>query len=434
MKERIRLLCRTLRQGSSAVTAIVTGCRGATPRSPGALLVLTAETALGTVGGGQAEHDIIGPAMEMLRGGAPVQQGWHQCLSAQELRHMGQEFGGEEEILLLRWEPRDLPLAEALLSAMGQNADCSLRLEYDKVHWRGTLLPIAEAHTAPGCFTLKLQEGGRCYVFGGGHVSQALVPLLSGVDFCCVVLDERPDYATPALFPTAEARCGPLPALAAAIPFTTGDSVIIMTRGHQGDYEVLCEALRSPVWYIGMVGSHRKMEATFRRLREDGFTDADLSRIVTPIGLAIDAETPAEIAVSITAQLIQRRAAVKQLNKQSGYFPILNLCRRPGRAPAGQAALRRLRRPSAAGSGCAGAPCGRPSPYPQLSKEEHTMIKITPDFPCIHCGACAKACSHGVIKMVPNEEGKLIPRVSFSSCRYCRACRWACPVIPREEV
>ena len=190
MKERIRLLCRTLRQGSSAVTAIVTGCRGATPRSPGALLVLTAETALGTVGGGQAEHDIIGPAMEMLRGGAPVQQGWHQCLSAQELRHMGQEFGGEEEILLLRWEPRDLPLAEALLSAMGQNADCSLRLEYDKVHWRGTLLPIAEAHTAPGCFTLKLQEGGRCYVFGGGHVSQALVPLLSGVDFCCVVLDE----------------------------------------------------------------------------------------------------------------------------------------------------------------------------------------------------------------------------------------------------
>ena len=382
MKERIRLLCRTLRQGSPAVTAIVTGCRGATPRSPGALLVLTAETALGTVGGGQAEHDIIGPAMEMLRGGAPVQQGWHQCLSAQELRHMGQEFGGEEEILLLRWEPRDLPLAEALLSAMGQNADCSLRLEYDKVHWRGTLLPIAEAHTAPGCFTLKLQEGGRCYVFGGGHVSQALVPLLSGVDFCCVVLDERPDYATPALFPTAEARCGPLPALAAAIPFTTGDSVIIMTRGHQGDYEVLCEALRSPVWYIGMVGSHRKMEATFRRLREDGFTDADLSRIVTPIGLAIDAETPAEIAVSITAQLIQRR----------------------------------------------------PSPYPQLSKEEHTMIKITPDFPCIHCGACAKACSHGVIKMVPNEEGKLIPRVSFSSCRYCRACRWACPVIPREEV
>ena len=82
-----------------------------------------------------------------------------------------------------------------------------------------------------------------------------------------------------------------------------------MTRGHQGDYEVLCEALRSPVWYLGMVGSRRKMQATFLRLREDGFSDADLARIDTPIGLAIDAETPNEIAVSITAQLIGLRAA-----------------------------------------------------------------------------------------------------------------------------
>ena len=119
MKERIRLLYRALQQGSPAVTAVVTGCRGATPRSPGALLVLTAECTLGTVGGGQAEHDIIGPAMEMLRNGASVQRGWHQCLSAEELHHMGQEFGGEEEILLLRWEPCDLLLAEAMLSTMG---------------------------------------------------------------------------------------------------------------------------------------------------------------------------------------------------------------------------------------------------------------------------------------------------------------------------
>ena len=66
--------------------------------------------------------------------------------------------------------------------------------------------------------------------------------------------------------------------------------------------------------------------------------------------------------------------------------------------------------------------------------EEDTMIKITQDFPCIHCGLCAEACSHGVIKMVPDEEGRLIPKVAFSSCRYCRACRRACPVIPAEEV
>ena len=66
MKERIALLCRALRAGQPAVTALVTGCRGATPRSPGALLVLTAEAVTGTVGGGQAEHDILAPAQEML--------------------------------------------------------------------------------------------------------------------------------------------------------------------------------------------------------------------------------------------------------------------------------------------------------------------------------------------------------------------------------
>ena len=99
-----------------------------------------------------------------------------------------------------------------------------------------------------------------------------------------------------------------------AIPFSAGDSVIIMTRGHQGDYEVLCEALRSPVWYLGMVGSHRKTEATLERLRQDGFSESDRQRIVTPIGLAIDAETPAEIAVSIAAQLIQKRAARRREN------------------------------------------------------------------------------------------------------------------------
>ena len=144
MRERLELLCRTLRAGQPAVTALVTGCRGATPRAPGAMLVLTAERAVGTVGGGQAEHDIMGPGMEMLGGGTAVRQDWHQCLSAEELRHMDREYGGEEQILLLRWEPGDLPLAEAAWTAAGQNGDCSLRIEYDENGWRGALLPVAE--------------------------------------------------------------------------------------------------------------------------------------------------------------------------------------------------------------------------------------------------------------------------------------------------
>ena len=129
MKQRIQTLCDALRGGRPAVTAVVTACRGATPRAPGALLVLTPTTAAGTVGGGQAEHDILAPAREMLTDAAcPVRQSWHQCLSAEELTHMGPEAGGEEQILLLRWGPDRLPLAEALLCALLQNIDCSLQV------------------------------------------------------------------------------------------------------------------------------------------------------------------------------------------------------------------------------------------------------------------------------------------------------------------
>lgn len=160
MKERIALLCRALRAGQPAVTALVTGCRGATPRSPGALLVLTAEAVAGTVGGGQAEHDILAPAQEMLGSGPAVQQGWHQCLSAEELRHMGQEYGGEEEILLLRWTSQDLPLAEQMVLAMEQNADCSLQIEYKEGCWRGTLLPEAVT-TAAARALYPEAAGGR---------------------------------------------------------------------------------------------------------------------------------------------------------------------------------------------------------------------------------------------------------------------------------
>ena len=86
------------------------------------------------------------------------------------------------------------------------------------------------------------------------------------------------------------------------------DYVVVMTRGHKDDQAVQAQMLRTPAHYIGVIGSRRKTAGVFARLREEGFTDADLARITTPIGLDIKAETPAEIAVSIAAQLIQVRA------------------------------------------------------------------------------------------------------------------------------
>ena len=98
---------------------------------------------------------------------------------------------------------------------------------------------------------------------------------------------------------------------AAYAGITAEDYVAVMTRGHKDDLTVQAQALKTPAKYIGVIGSRKKTAAVFAKLRDMGYTDADLQRITTPIGLSIKAETPAEIAVSIAAQLIQLRAETK---------------------------------------------------------------------------------------------------------------------------
>ncbi len=84
--------------------------------------------------------------------------------------------------------------------------------------------------------------------------------------------------------------------------------MVIMTRGHQADYEVLCQVLRSGARYLGCIGSRRKLALCRDRLLAEGFTRAEYARLHAPIGLAIGAETPEEIAVSVAAELIGVRA------------------------------------------------------------------------------------------------------------------------------
>ena len=90
-----------------------------------------------------------------------------------------------------------------------------------------------------------------------------------------------------------------------------GDYIVIMTRGHRFDKEVLAQALHTEAGYIGMIGSRRKRDAIYNELINQGVHQSALEQVCCPIGLAIDAETPTEIGVSIVAQLIQHRAKRK---------------------------------------------------------------------------------------------------------------------------
>ena len=160
-----------------------------------------------------------------------------------------------------------------------------------------------------GVFSMPLPIGERALLFGAGHISQALCPLLVTVGFRPVVFDCRPELATRKLFPTAEEIiCGDFTSIKDHLTVTEEDFVVIMTNGHMHDFHVEEQILRGPFAYVGVIGSRTKTASVNRRLREAGIPEESIAQIHTPIGTAIRAVTPAEIAVSIAGEMILCRA------------------------------------------------------------------------------------------------------------------------------
>jgi xanthine dehydrogenase accessory factor len=153
-------------------------------------------------------------------------------------------------------------------------------------------------------------------IVGAGHVAAPLAAIAHICEFTVTVLDDRPQFANRQRFPTAErVIAGPFrPELRALrgdrVAFDPHTCIVLVTRGHQHDIDCLLEVLDDPVAYIGMIGSKRRVRAVFELLERDhGIPREKLARVHAPIGLAIDAQTPQEIAVSIIAEVIGVRRA-----------------------------------------------------------------------------------------------------------------------------
>ena len=155
-----------------------------------------------------------------------------------------------------------------------------------------------------------LQIGcGVTALIGGGHVGKALVPVLATVGFPVVVFDNRETLAKIENYPAARAVIfGDFGNIYEKVTLTANDYAVIMTPGHCADFEILAQVLKSDASYIGCIGSKHKVAKTRELLTTQGFTDADIARIHSPIGLPILAETPEEIAISIAAEMIGHRA------------------------------------------------------------------------------------------------------------------------------
>lgn len=315
-----------LKKNEPVVLCSILASSGSSPRGAGAKMAVFADgTSLGTIGGGAVERIATGQAFAALQSGTSSMHAFD--LSPDQVNSIGMICGGAVTVYYQYFSPQDAACVAMLrkwLEVIEQQRAAWLYMALtedtvtDFAVYTDTELPEdrktcfgAKAlltGNSPVIYTEPISRPGRVYIFGGGHVGAALVPVLSAIDFRVTVFDNRPDFATADHYPAADCVIlGDYKSIGEQITLTKYDYVIIMTPGHQADYEVLEQALRSEASYIGCIGSQKKIARTNERLREAGLNDTQISRVHAPIGLDILAETPAEIAISVAAELIRHR-------------------------------------------------------------------------------------------------------------------------------
>ena len=145
-------------------------------------------------------------------------------------------------------------------------------------------------------------------IFGGGHVSQPVAKIGKMLGFHVTVMDDREDFVTSERFPDADRLIkGSYDKLSDKIPAYENAYYVIVTRGHLGDSACARQILRRPYNYLGMIGSKNKVKLTREKLLGEGFSEEQLNSIHAPIGLPIGGHMPAEIAVSIAAEIVQEK-------------------------------------------------------------------------------------------------------------------------------
>jgi xanthine dehydrogenase accessory factor len=241
-------------EGKPMTLVTIIGAEGSTPRETGAkMLVREDGTILGTIGGGCLEGQVIVDAVMAMREAKPRKVRYD--LTGKEAAGAGMICGGVVEIYIE---------------------------------------PIVPTPTV--------------FIFGGGHISLSVSKISAMSGFQVTVIDDRPEFANRERFPEAgQVIAEKFSAAFPRLQVTRSDYLVIVTRGHADDQQVLEWALNTEAGYIGMIGSKRKISTLYRNLEEKGIAREKLLRVHAPIGLNIGALTPEEIAVSIVAQMIQIR-------------------------------------------------------------------------------------------------------------------------------
>ncbi|MGN0159680.1 MAG: XdhC family protein [Brotaphodocola sp.] len=340
MKKIIDILVKRMEAGKDSILVTIVQSKGSAPRAMGAAMLVGEDGYLcGTIGGGMLEYRATNLAREDLKNKQGILRKYR--LTKEEVAGLGMVCGGDVDILFTFLQPSEenKKVVMTIQDCMNRYEKIWLMLPLDgnsigfARQGEGNACPMGDGDAKNGgqkehaliedafgkkVYVRCLENASRVYVFGGGHLAQELVPVISHLGFRCVVTDDREEFSTRQLFPDAEeVHTMQFDQLEGKFDIYENDYIIAVTRGHMGDLDVQKFALKTPAYYIGVVGSRSKIKTVNEKLREAGYTEEDINRVVTPIGLDIHSETPAEIAISIAAQLIEKRALKRHAERKS---------------------------------------------------------------------------------------------------------------------
>ncbi len=341
MEQIIEFLLKQINCKKDSLLVTVIKHEGSTPRGTGAQMLVGSDGRLcGSVGGGAIEGASIDYAKELLTTKRNEQK--HFVLNVNKVGSIEMVCGGELTALFtfiahdnLAWREVAMEIQNCfredkhafLVINMPHGNPILLSENYDKIAGCETKktekFDLSNIPYNGSCledyFVIPLPLPQRVIIFGGGHVAQALVPVLSNVGFSCVVFENRSNFATTVLFPSAKkVICGDYSKIEESLELKNDDFIIIMTNGHVNDLVIQERLLRQKFAYIGVMGSRKKIASCSKKLQEAGIAQEAIDSIHIPIGLSINAVTPAEIAISVAAECISERFKLRESIKPRG--------------------------------------------------------------------------------------------------------------------
>jgi len=306
-------------RGETVVRVLVATLRGSAPQAPGACMIVGRDSLIGTVGGGHLEWQALQRARELLDAG-PAAVLERRILGIE----LGQCCGGVVELWLERWTPGEAPLLQRLIA---DSSDGLLVTQLQEGHVTRYLQKhfMSDASTAetptskPGDSGVRLEKFAdslrlierlthplpSVWLFGAGHVGQALATIMDSLPFATTWLDAREGVFPPD--PPARLQIRHQDPVSAVAFAPAGARYVILTHDHALDYRLVRHILdRGDAAFIGLIGSDSKAARFRSRLAHDGYSPQQVRRLTCPIGVAgIHSKLPAAIAVAVAAQLLQ---------------------------------------------------------------------------------------------------------------------------------